>query len=80
MTPVTRRKFLGSALLTGGALTSTLVLPEALSEEPIFEPASHPGVAIADDPAQRLPSIFVIPPHFARRPTAFQMTPQKRDE
>ena len=51
MTPVTRRKFLGSALLTGGALTSTLVLPDALAEEPIFEPAIHPAVAIADDPA-----------------------------
>ena len=51
MTPVSRRKFLGGALLTGGALTSTLVLPDAIAEEPILAPATDTHAAIADDPA-----------------------------
>ncbi len=77
MTPVTRRKFLGSALLTGGALTSTLVLPEALAEEPIFEPASHPGVAIADDPAAATPIDFRYSPAFRQTAYCFPDDPHK---
>jgi hypothetical protein len=69
MTPVTRRKFLGGALVTGGAMTSTLILPEALAEESILAPAADPAAAVADDPAASTSIDFRYSPAF--RQTAY---------
>jgi hypothetical protein len=77
MTPVTRRKFLGGALLTGGALTSTLVLPDALAEETILAPASDPAVAIADDRAAVTPIDFRYAPAFRQTAYCFPDDPHK---
>lgn len=73
MTPVTRRKFLGGALLTGGALTSTLVLPDALAGESKLAPSNDHVAAIADDEAASNPIDFRFSPPFVRPLIAFQM-------
>jgi len=77
MTPVTRRKFLGGALLTGGALTSTLVLPDALAEESILAPATDPGAPIAEDPAAATPIDFRYSPAFRQTAYCFPDDPYK---
>ncbi|HZC43968.1 MAG TPA: twin-arginine translocation signal domain-containing protein, partial [Acidobacteriaceae bacterium] len=77
MTPVTRRKFLGGALLTGGALTSTLVLPEAPAEESILATATDPGAAIGDDPAAVTPIDFRYSPAFRQTAYCFPDDPYK---
>ncbi len=51
MKNVNRRQFLEGTLLTGGALTSTLLLPEALAQQPM----THPTAASAATPAPGFP-------------------------
>ncbi|HUV97103.1 MAG TPA: hypothetical protein VMV98_06500, partial [Acidobacteriaceae bacterium] len=69
--------FLGGALLAGGALTSTLVLPEALAEEAILAPVTDPGAAIADDPAAAAAIDFRYSPAFRQTAYCFPDDPYK---
>lgn len=66
MKRVSRRKFLGGALLTGGALTSTLVLPEPLAQASASPASESP---VADDPAAAVAIDFRYSPAF--RQTAY---------
>ncbi|MGH9617964.1 MAG: hypothetical protein ACRD28_14585 [Acidobacteriaceae bacterium] len=69
MKRVSRRKFLGGALLTGGALTSTLILPDALAEVANQSPTETPVSTVADDTSDAVPIDFRYSP--VLRQTAF---------
>lgn len=47
MSTVNRRKFLGGAIATGGALTSGLLVPQAAAQVPV----QHPATPAASTPA-----------------------------
>lgn len=55
MKTVNRRQFLEGTLLTGGALTSTLLLPEVLAQQPAEHPGAATTIATAATPARELP-------------------------
>ncbi|MES2220873.1 MAG: hypothetical protein V4587_07895, partial [Acidobacteriota bacterium] len=77
MTPVTRRKFLGGALLTGGALTSNLVLSEALAEECALPSAADADAAVSDDSAAATIIDFRYSPAFRQTAYCFPDDPYK---
>ncbi len=77
MKRVSRRKFLGGALLTGGALTSTLILPEGLAKTPAQAPAAAPSSPLADEQANRIPVDFRYSPAFRQTAYCFPDDPYK---
>ena len=77
MKRVSRRKFLGGALLTGGALTSTLILPEGLAETPVQAPVGAPLSPLADEQANQIPVDFRYSPAFRQTAYCFPDDPYK---
>ena len=63
--------------LTGGALTSTLILPEGLAETPVQAPASAPSSPLADEQANRIPVDFRYSPAFRQTAYCFPDDPYK---
>lgn len=63
-------------MLTGGALTSTLVLPEPLAQAST-SPAPTPAPPVADDPADAIPIDFRYAPVFRQTAYCFPDDPYK---
>ncbi|MHB1935705.1 MAG: hypothetical protein ACYCOR_03885 [Acidobacteriaceae bacterium] len=77
MKRVSRRKFLSGALLTGGALTSTLVLPEPLAQASTSAATASPAPPVPDDVAEAVPIDFRYAPAFRQTAYCFPDDPYK---